>query len=839
MSKSSNTIAFKISALISYGLAIGCGSFLMFCVEPFVAQLLLPALGGGPNVWTSCMLFFQAILLAGYIYAHLITRLSVRTQVVAQLLIVWLPVGCLPVQRPLPPPAETHPYLWAFFSLATIIGALFFSISTTAPLLQKWYSKIDAAGSADPYFLYAMSNLGGILGLVLYSLVVSPNLGLIDQSKSLSILYMSFAALITICSAFFGFGLKRTKLGLEGGLSGEADVMPTTESSSASPTPSQTSSTSSSLSSSPTPSSPTTIPTRQILYWLLMSMIPSSLVLGLTSYVTSEISSIPLFWTVPLFLYLLSFIIAFGRCPVSILKAFKLLAPLVVAFVVVLLTSPTLSTAVYGVSGTVTVGLSVNLLALFLVCTAFHGCIAMDRPSSNHLTAYYLTISIGGLLGSSFNTFLAPLWFKGAEEYPLVLLLSAIVLSELPRIGIPVLARLRDKLFLHSSLQNSGVANFLIPALVFSVSGVLWLWNGTGSESRIMQSIYAGGHSLTAETIVEFCCRLLVPFIVCLCLSNNLTQYRLGLAVICGFFFYSYALADPLIVFRDRNFFGFVSVRINKTYNCCEIWNGLSLHGMESLDPAKRGQPFLYLSPDGPVGQVVKTLFPESSTVKSADAVLDTHRRVKSKQEDSGPGPIGIIGIGCGTAAYLAKPHQTIIFYEINPQVIQIADNPFYFSYFYLARKRNVDLKLVSGDGRLEIQKAPYNYFKLIISDAYSGSAIPTHLITLEAIKTYLEKLTPDGVIAFNINNEYYKLWPVFASVAPKLNAHALLVREYYGADGNDETYTEWVFITRNEKIIEQLKKNVEKQPAPDSNFRIWTDDFSNPLSLFCPNIFS
>lgn len=813
MSKSSNTIAFKITALISYGLAIGCGSFLMFCVEPFVAQLLLPALGGGPNVWTSCMLFFQAILLAGYIYAHLITRLSVRTQVIAQLLIVWLPVGCLPVQRPLPPPAETHPYLWAFFSLATIIGAMFFSISTTAPLLQKWYSKIEAAGSADPYFLYAMSNLGGILGLVLYSLVVSPNLGLIDQSKSLSILYVSFAALITICGLFFGFGLKRNKLESELKSSEEPDATPATESSSANSIP---------------------IPTRQILYWLLMSMIPSSLVLGLTSYVTSEISSIPLFWTVPLFLYLLSFIIAFGRCPVSILKAFKLLAPLVVAFVVVLLTSPTLSTAVYGVSGTVTVGLTVNLLALFLVCTAFHGRIAMDRPSSNHLTAYYLTISIGGLLGSSFNTFLAPLWFKGAEEYPLVLLLSAIVLSELPRIGIPVLARLRDRL----ALQHSGMANFLIPAIVFTVSGVLWIWNGTGSESRIMQSIYSGGHALTAETVVEFCCHLLVPFIICVCLSNNLLQYRLGLAVICGYFFYSYALADPLIVFRDRNFFGFVSVRINKVYNCCEIWNGLSLHGMESLDPAKRGQPFLYLSPDGPVGEVVKTLFPET-TAKPADVVSETHRRLKSKTEENGPGPIGIIGIGCGTAAYLAKPHQTIIFYEINPQVIQIADNPFYFSYFYLARKRNVDLKLVGGDGRLEIQKAPYNYFKLIISDAYSGSAIPTHLITLEAIKTYLEKLTPDGVIAFNINNEYYKLWPVFASVAPKLNAHALLVREYYGADGNDETYTEWVFITRNEKIIEQLKNKVEKQPAPSSDFRIWTDDFSNPLSLFCPNIFS
>lgn len=863
MSQPAKTIAFKLSGLVIYGLAMGCGSFLMFCVEPFVAQLLLPALGGGPNVWTSCMLFFQAILLAGYIYAHMITRFSIQTQVLLQLAVVWLPVGCLPVQRPLPPPAEAHPYLWAFLSLATMVGSLFFSISTTAPLLQKWYSKIDAAGSADPYFLYAMSNLGGLLGLVSYSLWVSPNLGLIDQSKSLSMLYVSFAILITTCGVFFGFGKKRVEPAARLVESEqEKTAVPSQHTSELNTEERETRNIEEANVETQKPSvsldsakdkleqsEDTPIPLRKVLYWLLMSAIPSSLVLGLTSYVTSEILSIPLFWTVPLFLYLLSFIIAFSRCPVSILKLFQLSAPLVVAFVVVLLTSPTLSSAVYGTTATVTAGLSINLLALFLVCVAFHGQIAIDRPSSNHITAYYLIISIGGLLGSCFNTLLAPLLFKGAEEYPLVLLMAAVILSGLPRIAIPLLAKLQDRFLKPGFERQSELSTLLVPAVVFAVSAVLWFLNGNGSESRNLQSISAGGRALAAVTVLEFCCHLLLPYLICVCLSRNLTQFRLGLAVICGFFFYSYALADPLIVFRDRNFFGFVSVRINKTYNCCEIWNGLSLHGLESLDPAKRGRPFLYMSPTGPVGQILQSLFPDTP-VTPVDAAENSRRNSEIETASAGnaPGPIGIIGVGCGTAAYLAKPHQTIIFYEINPQVIQIADNPFYFSYFYLARKRGVDLRLVCGDGRLEIQKAPYNFFKLIISDAYSGAAIPTHLITLEAIKTYLQKLTPDGVLVFNINNEYYNLWPVFASVAPELGAKAILVREYYLDEGcDDTTYTEWVFITRNEKAIELLKREVEKnklhnqqqQPQPDSKFRLWTDDFSNPLILINPNAFS
>ncbi len=805
------------------------------------------------------MLFFQVVLLAGYIYAHLLsTRLSLRSQILTHLIVVWLPVGCLPVQHPTSAPADAHPYGWMFLSLATIVGALFFAISATAPLVQKWYSRIEATGSSDPYFLYALSNLGGLVGLISYALLVAPNIGLMEQSRILTILYYSFAALITICGVFLWFGnkqevsakvvsekidvvVKATSVdSIE--IVNTAETATAVETATAGETLNVDDSVEVAIGSSDavshSSSSVDSLETSKVVYWLILSMIPASLVLGLTSYATSEISSIPLFWAVPLFLYLLSFIIAFGRLPHSIFKFFRFLAPFSVAFVVILLTSPTLATAVYGDAVVEFVGLSMHLAALMLVCTACHSLIAMDRPSSKHLTTYYLVISIGGAIGSCFNTFAAPLIFKGGEEYPIVLIAAGIVLSGLPSGGLPIFASVANRLrgWGSGAPWRTDVMNFVVPTTVFVVASILWSWHDAGFHPD--RAINAGGKALLMETIVELSVRYAVPFLLCVILSRTVLQYRLGLLVISGFLLYSYALANPAIIFKDRNFFGFVSVRQNTDFNCSEIWNGLSLHGMESLDPAERGKPLLYMAQTGPVGQIVSSIFSESSSSVPQDTnVIEDRKNNSVREKKTQRGRIGVIGVGCGTAAYLAKPGQTVVFYEINPQVIEIANNPFYFSYFYLARQRKVNLKLVAGDGRLQIQKAPYNYFKLIISDAYSGSAIPTHLITLEAIRTYMQKLTGDGVLVFNINNEHYDLWPVFAAAAKQLDLEPLLVREYYMSDEN--TYTDWVVLTKNVEVIKLLENKVEKRPAPDPKFRVWTDDFANPLSLFNPdNIF-
>lgn len=799
----SNNSLYNFGVAAVYGVTILAAALLMFLIEPFVAKLLLPLLGGGPNVWNTCIIFFQLILLAGYLYAHLITSRMQRPryQVVIHLILVWVPLLFLPIKAPSAVPSEEHPVLWLLSMLAGMVGILFFAISATAPLLQKWYSRSGALGFSDPYFLYAFSNVGGLIGLLAYPFLLEPRFSIPQQVQMISAGYVCFAVLVSICGLADTWSNRSAQARVANQVS---DLEQNVESSFSEVLQESSSEFVVDEVERETPSTAVTGRDRAI--WIALASIPSSLFLGLTSYVTAQLSSIPLFWIVPLTIYLVSFIIAFGRLPAAILRIIKVLAP--VSVLLALTTLPSENLFLFGKVGNIPT-LSLHFLALILVCTACHGIIASQRPTDNrYLTDFYLCLSVGGLLGSCFNTLAAPCLFKGAEEYPLVLLIAGITLVRLPSFRVKI--------------NRLAVWSIVVPLAVFLLAAIpAWFFQIP-----------------VKETVLELPLRFGLPLFFCVFVSRRTPELRLGLIVLAGFFLYGVSGIDRTVVYRARNFFGCLSLQIEKSNNTCVLWNGTCAHGAEYLNPELRGKPVFYFYPDGPIGKVYQDLYRTDETNK-VQARLSQVSSPSSSNSDNQCQlrPMAVMGLGCGTAVALASPGQTVDFYEINPQVIEVANDPFYFTYLFQAKKRKVDLRIIQGDGRLEMQKAPYSFYKLIILDVYSSSAIPTHLITKEALDVYLQRLTTDGAIAFNITNGFFDLRPVLARVAQEIGLTALTTKEYDRSEGAQEaTYIDWVILSKDKKLLDGLKVRGWEILEPDPKFRLWTDDYCNLLGVFEPS---
>lgn len=815
---------------IIYGATLVLSSALMFFVEPYAAKVLLPLLGGGPAVWNTCVCYFQLVLLLGYMYAHWLSKQSsLARQLFFHALIIWLPAVLLLIQPPTITDtlrgmpgffsgvgAETQPILWLLLTLTCMIGGMFFAISTTAPLLQKWYTRSRFSGSSDPYFLFAASNFGGLAGLLLYPFLIEPNLPLAQQANGLSVCYLAVAIMVSLS----GLLVYRSS---EHGTNATSEPTP--------PEPAET------------PASSTTPSRTAYARWLLLSAIPSSLVLGLTTHVTSELSSIPLFWIVPLALYLVSFIITFGRCPATVIRFVKILAPCLVACSVMVIASDNGYLLVGGGEAYITTGIALQLLTLLAVCVACHGQIAQQRPSPAHLTAFYFIISLGGVLGSAFNTLVAPTIFRSGHEYLLVLLLAGVTVAHLPsmRRKHPC-SESTDSVTAPAPDSISGWSKeipFVIPMVVLGVTLLCWF-----GYALMKPDAPLGDQTVRPETgVLELVLRFVAPLVVCMLLSRKQAQFKLGLASICTVvILHVFAHDDEHVVFRNRNFFGQIAVATFR--DTAELWNGANLHGTESLNPVLRGKPEAYLYTDGPIGKLLDYLSDKERQRVSGgivpgeeaqpEALSDAEKRqlfIRQMQNAQFvPPPYAVMGLGTGVASALAKPGQTVAFFEINPQVVEIARNPFFFTYLYEARKRKVNLRIIKGDARTSIQKEPSGFYQLIIGDAFNSSSIPSHLITRDAIQIYLRKLKPGGALAFNTTG-YFDLKPVLAKAAEELNLRALTIREY-DRDSDSKYFIEWVVLTPEVVVAKHLESDGWKVLSSDPGFRLWTDDYANPLGV-------
>lgn len=369
--------------------AILTGSFLLFLVQPMVARLALPRIGGAPAVWNSAMLVYQALLLGGYAYAHWLSGLAPRRAgtihlIVLALAALWLPIRLLGLT--LPPDAE--PALWVPWLLTLSIGPLFLAVAAGAPLLQRWYA--EASGGADPYPLYAASNLGSFAGLLAYPLLLEPLLTLSAQRWAWSGGYLLLLALLVVVALRLP------------SMAGQKRVAPT----------------------SPAPA------WRRIGMWTLLALVPSGLILATTSFVTTDIVAVPLIWVVPLGLYLLSFSVAFAER--------RWLADLLcqVAPITLLLFG---GTVMVGRDDFPFLSAAMALVLLFMVSVALHSRLHALRPEPDRLTGFYLVMSAGGALGGVLGAIVAPVLFDWTWEYPLLVLAAGLLLPM--RYLLPVLER--------------------------------------------------------------------------------------------------------------------------------------------------------------------------------------------------------------------------------------------------------------------------------------------------------------------------------------------------------------------------------------------------------------
>ena len=356
------------------------GSFLLFLTQPMVARMALPRLGGAPSVWNSAMLVYQALLLAGYGYAHWLARLRPRRQVGIHIILLglaalWLPIGLTSAL----PPTTGEPEFWVPWFLISSIGPVFFIVSAQAPLMQRWYALESSRG--DPYPLYAASNLGSFAGLISYPLIVEPLLGLRQQSWLWTGIYALLVLLVAACALT---------------VPGKA-VESVPEETEAPPT------------------------ARRILHWIALAAVPSGLMLSTTTHLTTDIVAIPLLWVLPLGLYLLSFVIAFAERR-KLADTITMLAPLVI----LICGGPVFARGASNPLFAVTLG----LVLLLAIAVALHSQLFRLRPAVGHLTKFYLAMSFGGMLGGLFCAIVAPLVFSWAYEHPLLILAAALLVPQ-------------------------------------------------------------------------------------------------------------------------------------------------------------------------------------------------------------------------------------------------------------------------------------------------------------------------------------------------------------------------------------------------------------------------
>lgn len=362
------------------------GSFLLFLVQPMIARMALPRLGGAPAVWNSAMLVYQALLLAGYAYAHRLTQTSPRRQAIIHIIlfavaILWLPIGLANLQ----PPADGSPIFWVPWLLIASIGPLFFVVAAQAPLMQRWYSMSGNQG--EPYALYAASNIGSFGGLIAYPILVEPFTTLQSQKWIWSGIYLALMALVGTCA----IQIWRTA---------GANTTPTEAAANEAP-----------------------IGWRRRLYWIILAAVPSGLMLSTTSHLTTDLMAMPLIWVIPLGIYLLSFSVAFAdnQKPAYWISRF---AP------IVLIVSAAFVFVVWGKAAIG--GLIASLSLLFIVAVALHNEMYRTRPAPAQLTSFYLMMSVGGVLGGFFCAIVAPLLFDWTWEHPILILMAAALLPAIP-----------------------------------------------------------------------------------------------------------------------------------------------------------------------------------------------------------------------------------------------------------------------------------------------------------------------------------------------------------------------------------------------------------------------
>lgn len=668
-----------------YALTIFTSAFLLFLVQPILAKQILPWFGGSAAVWTVCMVFFQFLLLFGYAYSDFTTRkMKPKHQLILHAVLLIISLASLPIIPDVTwKPAGGEDPTWRILGLLTLtIGLPYFLLSTTGPLVQAWFARAHSSGTV--YRLFALSNFASLLALISYPFAVEPWISTRVQSMGWSVGYVLF---VIVCIAAGVYSLRAHTA---------AQATPEAVKPDNAPAPKA----------------------GDYAMWLLLSAMGSFMLLAVTNLITHDVASVPFLWLLPLTLYLITFILCFeGR---SWYKHLYFIGPLIVVVCA-------MAWYMHDEGGIMEFKSAVPLFSagLFVMCMFFHGELAAMKPAPQHLTRFFLMVSLGGALGGVVVGFIAPKFFNTYYEFGIGLVVTLLIAAWLN------IERLR-----------------IVPMIALVATGF------TGYH------VYHYIHSLSDDTKV-----------------------------------------------MTRNFYGTLRVKDTgpETSETAmrRLMHGVIMHGEQYLNPKKQHRITTYYTETSGAGRSVKYF------------------------QDSGAIRIGVVGLGTGTMAGYGRAGDAVRFYEINPQVIEIARRDFK----YISNSKG-KVDTILGDARLTMEREAPQQYDVLVIDAFSSDAIPVHLITREAMGVYLKHIKPGtGVVAFHVTNRFLKLAPVVKQIADTYGLQTTMVSDDEGE--GDASRTDWVLVTRNKallasKPIKEATSEIKEIPG----LRLWTDDFNNLVQI-------
>lgn len=726
---------------ILFAVAIFTSASLVFVVQPMVAKLVLPMLGGSPSVWNTSMVFFQAALLAGYGYAHGLQKVrSMKAQVMVHLGLLALAALFLPltVSGVLGDPNPASPAMWLLATLALSVGAPFAVLSATAPLLQAWFARVRAghADGQNPYVLYAASNLGSFLALLAYPALIEPLITLSGQRISWSVGYGLFVLMVAALAVVVWRARERIAE-VETPLARSAPI-----------------------------------PWARKGVLVLLAAAPSSLMLGVTAHLSTDVASAPFLWVVPLALYLLTFVIAFSARPAIPLWVTLTLQAAVAAACASLMGANT---------GEWLLMFGTHLATFFFTTLMCHQLMAERRPAPDRLTEFYLLMSLGGVVGGAFTALIAPVIFNAVWEYPLVLVLVGLArpwggktyeIKEVALLGaVAVLA--------------------LAPPVVLEVVRYDAELRAQWGDARMGQ---------IAQVVIG------IGAIAAFLLRDRALLFTLALALIVGSSHFISRGYDWSL--SERSFFGVMRVAVTPDEGLGGtthvLMHGTTLHGAQARSPAHECRPTMYYAPATPIGQAAQLV-----QARGPSAV------------------IGVVGQGSGAMAAYKRAGDRMTFYEIDPMVDRLSRDPQWFTYISKCAQGPIDTVL--GDARLTLEREPDAKYDLLIVDAFSSDAVPTHLLTQEALKGYLRVVKPDGVVLLHLSNRNLEITlPTVAAARALGAADQHQIYQKSPEAGMAEASTEALAISPTEAGLADFRADARWRTLSPTEVKPWTDDYVN-----------
>jgi hypothetical protein len=767
-----------------FGLTTFVGAALLFSVEPMVGKMLLPALGGAPAVWATCLVFFQVALLAGYAWAHGLSRLPPVLQVAAHGALVAAAFGTLPLHAPAgaPDPHQTFPALWLLSRLAASVGLPFVALSATGPLVQHWFSSPASAAPEqpprDPYFLFAASNAGSLLALLAYPVAIEPLLALRVQSALWSRGYALQALLLG--------GSAIAALAVPSGARVARDARPAPVEGAI---------------------APTTDPRWR---WFALALVPSALVCSVTTFVTTDVAPVPLLWVIPLALYLASFVVPFARPSAGGQGAQGAQGPAALRLLPVAVLALAF-TLVVGADRLLWLVVLLHFGGFFAISLACHGELARTRPPAERLTSFYLIIAAGGAAGGALVALVAPLVFPAVWEYPLALIAVCGLRAWMPspRDAEPGGADFDDL----ARAEGFGARRGPLEARVRKVARVAGM-----PAATVVALTLALRLLVAAEDIVRVFVVAQITTAACVVAwAWRARVWRFASMLVAMLAAPALATFGPGMLFVGRSFFAVHRVANEPAERRHLYAQGTTVHGLQSTLPERARVPGAYFHRSGPAGDVLAHL------------------------ARGGPSRIGLVGLGVASLAAYAEGGERFTFYEIDPVVARIAEDPRLFTFLRDARDRGAQVDVLLGDARIRLAEASDSAFDVLVLDAYSSDVVPTHLLTREAFALYLRKLSPAGFVLMNVSNRYLDLGRVVGALAADAGLSALArldelttEADKIAAREDGKAPSRWIVVARRPSDLEPLELSEAWKPLPNTHgMRPWTDDYVNVVGCF------